>query len=100
SAWDDGTYSTQSNNGRFNSYYNDKSLGGSVEAGAGIFSGGTTRAAFHWRRDRHVEYNHNRPSHETLSSIEPKQHNEERTWSLALEHNQSVAPTVNVIAGI
>jgi iron complex outermembrane receptor protein len=100
SAWDDGTYSTQSNNGRFNSYYNDKSLGGSVEAGAGIFSGGTTRAAFHWRRDRHVEYNHNRPSHETLSSIEPKQHNEERTWSLALEHTQVVAPTVSVVAGI
>jgi len=100
SAWDDGTYTTQSAGGRFNSYYFDQSLGGSVEAGTRFIADGTTRAAFHWRRDRHVEYNHNRPSHATLSTIEPRQHNEERTWSLALEHTQAVTAAVNVITGL
>lgn len=100
SAWDDITYTTQSANGRFNSYYGDDSLGGSVEAGASFFADSTTRAAFHWRRDRHGEYNHNRPSHPTEATVEPVQHSEERTWSLAVEHSMQVAEQVNVVGGI
>jgi iron complex outermembrane receptor protein len=100
SAWDDGTYTTQAANGRFNSYYADSSLGGSVEAGSSFFADSTTRAAFHWRRDRHSEYNANRPSHATLSSVEPEQHSEEQTWSLALEHSVTLTPAVNLVGGI
>lgn len=99
-AWDDITYSAQSANGRFRSYYDDDSFGGSIEAGTSFVERNVTRAAVHWRRDRHVEYNHNRPTHPTLSSTEPKQHNEERTWSVALENTYSATDAVDVVAGI
>ncbi len=45
----------------------------------------TTRAAVFFRRDRHSEYNDNRPTNQTARTIEPEQHNEEQTSSLALE---------------
>jgi iron complex outermembrane recepter protein len=99
-AWDDINYNSQSLNGRFRSFYADKGLGGSVEAGASLFADSTTRAAFHWRRDQHSEYNFNRPTSTTAASTEPRQRNEERTWSLALEHEWSVSQALNLVAGL
>lgn len=99
-AWDDRNYSTQSLAGRFRSYYSDSSLGGSIEAGSSFIADSTTRVALHWRRDRHSEYNFNRPTNPTLSSVEPRQHNEEQTWSLALEHAWSAGSAVDLVAGL
>lgn len=101
-AWDDATYTTQSANGRFRSFYADSGFGGSIEAGRSFSQNSTTRAAFHWRRDRHSEYNFNRPTNTNpaLATTEPKQHNEEKTWSLAVEHDWKAASTVDVIAGV
>lgn len=98
-AWDDDTYSTQSLGRSFQSYYHDSSLGGSVETGRSFFENSTTRAALHWRRDRHREYNFNRPT-APQANTEPPQHNEERTWSAALEHDWAATDALNVVAGI
>jgi iron complex outermembrane receptor protein len=98
-AWDDGTYSSQSQGRSFQSYYHDSSFGGSVETGHSFFEGSTTRAAFHWRRDRHREYNFNRPT-APQANTEPRQHNEEKTWSLALEHDWAASSTVDLVAGV
>jgi iron complex outermembrane receptor protein len=98
-AWDDINYATQSAAGRFRSYYHDSSFGGSAELGTSFFRDSTTRAAFHWRRDRHREYNDNRPT-STLRSVEPLQHNEEVTWSLALEQVWNAAQDLEFVAGL
>jgi iron complex outermembrane receptor protein len=98
-AWDDALYTSQSAMGRFRSYYHDSSFGGSVEVGTSFIAGSTTRAAFHWRRDRHREYNFNRPTSPAASS-EPMQHSEEQTWSLALEQAWSAGDAVDLVAGI
>lgn len=98
-AYDDATYTTQSNNGRFRSYYNDDGYGASVELGFQGLPDSETRLAAHWRDDRHAEYNINRPTHPTLSSREPTQRNREETWSLALENTWHVGEAVDFVAG-
>jgi iron complex outermembrane receptor protein len=99
-AWDDANYATQSAAGRFRSYYNDSSLGGSVEFGGSLLPNSTTRAAMHFRRDRHSEYNDNRPTSATFRSIEPEQRNEEQTWSFALEHSWAATSALELVGGI
>ncbi|MEH6952452.1 hypothetical protein V4R08_14130 [Nitrobacter sp. NHB1] len=62
SAFDDITYTTQSNKGRFDSYSDDNARGGSVEAGTELIPMNTLNAAFHYRQDFHTEWNDNRPT--------------------------------------
>ncbi len=101
-AWDDGDYDSQSLNGRFRSYYHDSSFGASVEGGTSFIADNTTRAAFIYRRDRHREYNDNRPTNPSpaLHTVEPYQHNEEVTWSLALENTWSITSSIDVVGGL
>ncbi len=101
-AWDDVNYNSQSLAGRFRSYYHDNSLGASVEAGSSFTENSTTRAAAFFRQDRHREYNDNRPTNPSpaLHTIEPYQHNEEQTWSLALENTWNVSKQTDLIAGV
>lgn len=98
-AYDDGSYTTQSNPGRFRSIYGDKGYGASVEFGFSALPDSDTRIAAHWRSDRHSEYSFNRPTHPTLSSREPTQHNREDTWSLALENTWRAGESVEVLVG-
>jgi len=98
-AYDDATYTTQSNNGRFRSIYADTGYGASVEVGFRAIPDSDTRIAAHWRSDRHTEYNLNRPTHPTLSSREPTQRNREDTWSLALENTWHAGDAVDVLVG-
>lgn len=99
-AYDNASYTTQSNNGRFRSYYYDKGYGASVELGFRVLPSSDTRFAAHWRSDRHDEYNLNRPTHPTLSFREPTQHNREDTWSLALENTWHASAAIDVLAGL
>jgi iron complex outermembrane recepter protein len=98
-AWDDGTYSTQSANGRFQSIYDDDGYGGSIEAGFGLLPRSTTRASIHYRRDKHTEFNINRPTHPTLSQTEPVQENREDTYSFAVENTFHASDTVDLLVG-
>jgi iron complex outermembrane recepter protein len=99
-AYDDATYTTQSANGRFRSIYDDKGHGGSVEIGSALTARNTLRAAVHYRRDEHSERNFNRPTHPTLSSVEPLQRTDEDTWSVALENTYQPTSSFDLILGV
>lgn len=99
-AYDDASYTTQSNNGRFRSIYDDKAYGASAELGFSATPGTRTRVAAHWRSDRHSEYNLNRPTHPTAANREPTQDNREDTWSLAVENTWQAGDAVEVLLGV
>lgn len=99
-AYDDASYTTQSNRGRFQSIYGDKAYGLSTEVGFRALPASETRVALHWRSDRHSEYNINRPTDPEFASREPTQHNREDTWSLALENTWHASDAVDVVAGV
>jgi len=99
-AYDNGTYTTQSNMQRFRSIYDDNGKGGSIEVGTGMGERNTLRAAVHYRRDEHNERNYNRPTHPTASSAEPWQQTRENTWSLALENTFAATADLDLVAGV
>ncbi len=93
------TTNSQSLAGRFRSYYHEQQRGRQRGGGARASpTNSMTRAAVFFRQDRHREYNDNRPTNPSplLHTIEPYQHNEEQTWSVALEKHlerQQAEPT-------
>jgi len=99
-AFDDGTYTTQSANGRFHSPYDDHAYGTSLEFGTTPVAANTIKAAFHYRTDIHSEQQTNRPTHPTLSSSEPLQEQSQDTWSVGLEDTLRLTPTVDLVAGV
>lgn len=99
-AYDNATYTSQSANGRFRSRYDDTGYGASVEVGALVHPRNELKAAIHYRNDEHTERNLNRPTHPTLSSVEPLQTTEEETWSAALENTFRATTDIDVIAGV
>lgn len=101
SAYDDASYTSQSNPGRFNSYYADTSLGGSVELGLVPAAGHRLRLAAHWRSDRHTEFNVNRPTNPNpaLRLREPVQRSREDTWSLAIEDRWQAGDALEAVVG-
>lgn len=99
-AYDDASYSSQSNKGRFHSVYGDTSNGISLEAGLRASERSETRAALHWRSDRHSEYNINRPTSPTFRSQEPTQRSREDTLALALETTWYPTPTLDLTIGV
>jgi iron complex outermembrane receptor protein len=100
SAFDDITYTSQSNPGRFDSHYDDKARGGSVEGGTELIPMNTLKAAFHYRQDFHSEQNDNRPTSPTFHFTEPKQNQNQTTWSAALEDTFHVRPNFDLVGGI
>ncbi|MGE3476238.1 MAG: TonB-dependent receptor plug domain-containing protein [Rhodospirillaceae bacterium] len=98
-AYDDITYTTQSANGRFRSFYEDDAYGTSIEAGTDALPMQTLKLAFHYRVDGHQEYNDNRPT-SPLRNVEPKQQQGQRTWSLALEDTYRVSDSFDVVGGV
>lgn len=98
-AFDDGTYTTQSANGRFRSPYDDHAYGGSVELGTSLAGRHQARIAVHYRADVHTEQQESRPTHPTLHTIEPVQKQSQYTWSVAAEDIIRVSSTVDLVAG-
>jgi iron complex outermembrane recepter protein len=99
-AFDDGTYTTQSANGRFHSPYDDRAYGTSIEFGTTPVTSNTLKAAFHHRTDVHAEQQISRPTHPTLRSSEPEQEQSQYTWSLALEDTVRLTPSIDIVGGI
>jgi iron complex outermembrane receptor protein len=98
-AFDDLTYTTQSANGRFESPYDDRAYGTSLELGTTPTAANTIKTAFHYRNDAHAERQTSRPTHPTLRSVEPRQEQGQHTWSVAVEDTFRLAPTVDVVGG-
>lgn len=99
-AFDDLTYTTQSANGRFDSPYDDRAYGTSLELGTTPAAANTIKTTFHYRNDAHVEQQTSRPTHPTLRSEEPVQEQEQYTWSVAVQDTFRVSPSVDVVAGV
>jgi iron complex outermembrane receptor protein len=99
-AYDDATYTTQSLNGRFQSFYDDEGYGGSVEVELPIGERNTFGAAYHQRRDEHTEYNDNRPTNPAFRNVEPIQKTVEDTWSLAVENTFAATGDLDLVAGL
>ncbi len=99
-AFDDGTYTTQSANGRFHSPYDDHAYGVGVELGTTRAESNTLKGAIYYRTDFHTEQQINRPTHPTLSSSEPRQEQSQNTWSLALEDTFHATPAVDIVGGV
>ncbi len=98
-AFDDATYTTQSLNGRFRSYYDDEGYGGSVEIATSVGQRNEVGAAFHYRRDEHTEFNDNRPT-APQRNIEPLQETNEETWSIAIENTFTATDKLDLVAGL
>ena len=101
-AYDDISYSTQSANGRFRSIYEDQAHGGSAEFGTELIPMNSLKAAFHYRADRHVEWNHNRPTspNPSFNYIEPPQTQKQHTWSVAAENTFHATSSLDFVGGI
>lgn len=61
-SYDNGNYNSQTKPSSFQSFYNDSTVGGSIEGGAAIGSDNTLKGAFHYKRDNHVEHNGSEPT--------------------------------------
>jgi iron complex outermembrane receptor protein len=99
-AYDNATYTTQSLNGRFQSFYDDEGYGGSVEVGTRLGERNTFGAAVHFRRDQHTEFNDNRPTVPAFRTIEPVQETLENTWSVAVENTFAATAVLDIVAGV
>lgn len=99
SSYDDSRFSTQQLARAFDSYYDDHAYGISAEAGT-EFERNSLKAAVHYRRDSHTEWNDNRPDHATLHVLEPKQTQVEDGIAVALENTFHATDTLDLVAGV
>lgn len=74
-AYNNASYNTQNPPAGFQSYYNDYTLGGSLEFGTKLSAKNTLKAALHGKFDRHNEHNEGAPFYTF----------EDTTYSLGLE---------------
>jgi iron complex outermembrane recepter protein len=90
-SYDDASYTTQKTPKAFSSRYDDKTFGGSIEAGSELFQGNTLKVALHGKYDMHNEIGN-------IGEI-PKEY-EDNTFSLSAENAWAVSQKISVISGI
>lgn len=97
-SFNDRTQTTQSRPYAFDSPYEDKAWGGSAQLDFTATDADTLRLAFHYRHDEHVEY---QTSFSTagVATTEPKQTQSEATYSIALENELALSPTLRFTLG-
>lgn len=91
------------NTQNFISYYDDNAKGLSVEVGTDHFAQQTLKAALHYRRDEHNEWQFLKAASlpaTPANFTEPKQTTIEDTVSLALEDTWHVTPKLDLVGGI
>lgn len=98
SAYDDSTFTTQTQNRAFDSYYADYAYGFSVLGATDLIPMNSLKAAVHYRLDNHGEWQHSRP--DVSSFVEPEQTQIEATWSVAAEDTFHVTEDVDLVGGI
>lgn len=99
SSYDDSTFTTQKGGPTFDSYYDDYAYGVSAEVGT-EFEHNTLKAAAHYRRDSHTEWNDNRPDDPVNHLLEPKQTQVEDGVAVALENTFHATDTLDLVAGV
>ena len=96
SSFDNRAENTQTLGKAFNSYYADEAHGGSAQVAWRATDADTFSFAFHYRRDKHVEWQQSFPTGVT----EPPQVDLEDTYSLAIENLYTFSPAVSMTAGV
>lgn len=95
-SFDNKSLSTQTNGSSFNSAYDDEAYGGSVQLDLEPAAGDRLSVAFHYRSDRHREYQESfAPAH----FVEPWQTDQEATYSAAIENSLMLSSTVELLTG-
>lgn len=98
-AYDNANYDSQTAGSTFQSFYDDWTVGGSVELGTKLGERNTLKAAIHGKLDHHDEQNFARPDHPTLSNLGPHFIYEDTTWSFGLEDTHEFTDKFSLIAG-
>jgi iron complex outermembrane receptor protein len=99
SSYDNATYTTQSQPFAFDSPYDDHAYGTSIELALTELQSSTLKFAIYYRTDEHKEQQTSRPTHPTLSFVEPVQEQGQDTWSVAVENTFHVSPALDVVVG-
>jgi iron complex outermembrane receptor protein len=94
-SFDDATLSTQTKGSSFNSAYSDRAYGGSAQLDVRPSEAERLSVAFHYRNDRHREYQQSFPS----GAVEPWQTTEEATYSAAIENGYKLTPQLELVLG-
>ncbi|MGE4432140.1 MAG: TonB-dependent receptor plug domain-containing protein [Sphingobium sp.] len=96
SSYDDETLTAQTKRSAFNSPYEDRAYGGSVQLDLQASAADRLSIAFHYRNDRHREQQESFfPTH----FVEPWQTNREETYSAAIENSLALSPALTFVAG-
>lgn len=96
SSYDDKERTRQTRRSAFNSPYDDRAYGGSVQLDLQASAADRLSVAFHYRNDRHRERQESFfPAH----FVEPWQTNREESYSAAIENSLALSPTLNFVAG-
>ncbi len=97
-SFNDRTLTTQSRPFAFDSPYEDKAWGGSAQLDFRPSEADTLRLAFHYRHDKHVEF---QTSFSTAGAptTEPRQTQTENTYSAAIENELKLTPDLTFTLG-
>lgn len=98
SSYDDVTHSAQTGRPTFNSVYDDKAYGVSLELGSDIGARNRLKGALHYRLDEHRDTQHKRPGINTVP--EDKNVSKEQTLSVALENTFRASEVLSIVAGL
>lgn len=96
-SYDNATYSAQRLAKSFRSYYHDNAWGGSLEAGTELIPQNSLKAALHYRRDNHTEW---QSIYAPSRFDEPKQDTVEDTWSIGVENTFHATDRLDLVAGV
>ena len=108
SSYDSAAQTTQSLPRAFNSYYDDKAYGATVQYALDLGGVNMLRAAFHYRRDDHNERQDGflrvpaspAPLFGNLPYSEPWQKTQEDTSSVAIEDTQKASDKIDLVLGV
>lgn len=100
SAFDDSTHTTQTVGRAFDSVYDDKAYGASLELGGEIGANNMLRGAVHYRRDEHNAINYPRPGVSPKPPADPTETSKEDTWSFALENTYRATDDLSFVGGV
>jgi iron complex outermembrane receptor protein len=99
-SFDNQTYTTQSQPFAFDSPYDDKAYGTSIELALTELESSTLKLALYYRTDEHKERQISRPTNPTLRFEEPWQEQGQDTWSVAVENTFHLGDALDVVAGL
>ncbi len=89
-SYDDNTYRTMNKKSSFKSYYDDYTVGGSVEGGTTLIPWNDLKISFHYKRDYHKEHNEGNPI----------QHFQDEIMSIGVEDTIDFSKNLYTILGV